>query len=136
MPEYYLLGLYRFHAPFATDVVVHAMSIVARRLPGFFPGQMPVARKRSVPISSPVDFDPSLVPSAFTIVPGRCVTIPIIGNDGAELEIVETPGEAWCMKCSRTVPVASRADDCPECGSAQLQVTSGDAMRVLDFEGA
>lgn len=56
--------------------------------------------------------------------------------DGAELEIVETPGEAWCMKCSRTVQVASRADDCPECGSAQLQVTSGDAMRVLDFEGA
>ena len=56
--------------------------------------------------------------------------------DGAALEIVETPGEAWCMKCCKSVRVPSRAADCPDCGSAQLQVTGGDAMRVLDFEGA
>lgn len=56
--------------------------------------------------------------------------------EGAELEIVETPGEAWCMKCCKAVHVPSRAADCPDCGSAQLQVTAGDAMRVLDFEGA
>lgn len=56
--------------------------------------------------------------------------------DGAALEIVETAGRAWCMRCSGSVEVASRLDDCPRCGSAQLQVTAGEAMRVLDLEGS
>jgi hydrogenase nickel incorporation protein HypA/HybF len=54
--------------------------------------------------------------------------------DTAGLEIVETDGAAWCMPCSVTVPVHSRADPCPHCGSHQLQVSSGDRMRVLDID--
>lgn len=54
----------------------------------------------------------------------------------AALEIVEVPGSAWCIACAKPVRVASRAADCPECGGAQLQVTGGDRMRVIDFEGA
>ncbi len=54
--------------------------------------------------------------------------------EAARLEIVETPGSAWCMLCSRTVPLARRGDACPECGRHQLQVDGGDRLRVLDIE--
>ncbi len=54
--------------------------------------------------------------------------------DRARLEIIEIPGEAWCMQCSKTVPVIRRFDACPACGSYQLQVTGGDQMRVKELE--
>lgn len=54
--------------------------------------------------------------------------------DGAALEIVETPAEAWCMQCASTVIVKQRFDACPDCGSYQLQVTAGDEMRIRELE--
>ncbi|MCW8907998.1 MAG: hydrogenase maturation nickel metallochaperone HypA, partial [Sedimenticola sp.] len=36
--------------------------------------------------------------------------------EGAKLEIIEMPGQAWCLQCSKTVPVSQRFDACPECG--------------------
>ena len=54
--------------------------------------------------------------------------------DGAALEIVERAGEAWCMECAKTVEVKQRFDECPDCGSFQLQVTGGDQMRVKELE--
>lgn len=56
--------------------------------------------------------------------------------DKARLEIIGVPGEAWCMQCSRTVPVKQRFDACPHCGSYQLQVTGGDEMKVRELEVA
>jgi hydrogenase nickel incorporation protein HypA/HybF len=53
---------------------------------------------------------------------------------GAALDILATPGEAWCMHCCTSVPIAARGDACPTCGSHQLQVTGGDAMRVKELE--
>jgi len=54
--------------------------------------------------------------------------------EGAQLDIVEVPGSAWCMQCSRSVAVSERGEPCPECGSWQLQVTGGDQMRVRELE--
>jgi hydrogenase nickel incorporation protein HypA/HybF len=54
--------------------------------------------------------------------------------DGARLEIVETAGSAWCMKCCESVQIAQRGDACPGCRSHQLQVNGGERMRVLDIE--
>jgi hydrogenase nickel incorporation protein HypA/HybF len=54
--------------------------------------------------------------------------------DTARLEIVETDGSAWCMRCSQAVLIARRGDACPKCDSYQLQVTGGDRMRVIDIE--
>ena len=54
--------------------------------------------------------------------------------EGAALTIVETPGGAWCMQCSETVPLAQLGDACPRCGGFQLTVTQGDAMRVKEIE--
>lgn len=54
--------------------------------------------------------------------------------DGARLEIVELPGQAWCMKCANRVQLKQRFDACPECGSYQLQVTGGEELRVKELE--
>jgi len=54
--------------------------------------------------------------------------------DHAKLEIIEIPGEAWCMKCAKNVQVRQRFDECPDCGSYQLQVTGGDQMRIKELE--
>lgn len=54
--------------------------------------------------------------------------------DGARLHIVNTPGQAWCMPCSKTVNLRQRFDECPNCGSYQLQVTGGDEMKIKELE--
>lgn len=52
---------------------------------------------------------------------------------GAEIEIDEPPGQAWCLRCCTTVPIARRGDACPACGSHQLQATGGTELRVVDL---
>ncbi|MCB1737257.1 MAG: hydrogenase maturation nickel metallochaperone HypA [Gammaproteobacteria bacterium] len=54
--------------------------------------------------------------------------------DGAQLEIIETAGQAWCLNCAKSVLVQQRFDACPECGGFQLQITGGDALRVKELE--
>lgn len=53
---------------------------------------------------------------------------------GAALDIIETPGSAWCTACSKTVEIAQRYEPCPACGAHQLQVTGGEEMRVKELE--
>ena len=52
----------------------------------------------------------------------------------AVLEIVACPAEAWCMNCAQTVPIQKRFDACEKCGSYQLQVTSGEELRIKELE--
>ncbi len=54
----------------------------------------------------------------------------------ARLDIETMPGAAWCMPCGETVPLAALGTPCPHCGSYQLAVSRGDAMRVMDIEVA
>ena len=54
--------------------------------------------------------------------------------ENATLEILETQAEAWCMACSKQVPVSQRFDACPECGGFQLQVTGGEELRIKELE--
>ena len=54
--------------------------------------------------------------------------------DDARLEIINIPGRAWCMQCAGEVAIKRRFDECPECGSYQLQATSGDEMRIKELE--
>src|SRR5512135_3124638 len=54
--------------------------------------------------------------------------------EGAKLEIVETPGQGWCMECEKAVPLQEQLALCPECGGARVQVTSGNEMRVKELE--
>jgi hydrogenase nickel incorporation protein HypA/HybF len=52
---------------------------------------------------------------------------------GAQIEIDQPPGTAWCMRCAASVAIASRLDPCPRCGGHQLQATGGTELRVLDL---
>ena len=54
--------------------------------------------------------------------------------EGAALEIIRTPGQAYCMDCANAVHVGQRYDPCPDCGGDSLQVTGGDEMRVKEVE--
>jgi hydrogenase nickel incorporation protein HypA/HybF len=54
--------------------------------------------------------------------------------ESARVELIDVPGEAWCMRCSKIVAVTQRLDPCPVCGGYQLQVTAGDDLRVKDLE--
>ena len=54
--------------------------------------------------------------------------------DGAKLEIIRVPGQAWCMPCEKNVQVKQLFDACPDCGSYQLQVTGGDQMQIKELE--
>jgi hydrogenase nickel incorporation protein HypA/HybF len=60
------------------------------------------------------------------MAPGTCL-------QGAEIQIDEPAGSAWCLRCSGTVPILSRADPCPQCGGHQIQPTGGTELRVLDM---
>lgn len=52
---------------------------------------------------------------------------------GATLEIVATPGRAWCLPCGCEVPLAQLGDPCPACGSHQLTVVAGEDMRLKEI---
>ena len=56
--------------------------------------------------------------------------------EGADLQILQPPGQAWCLSCAQTVSVNARYDTCPVCGGHQLQVTSGDELRIKELDVA
>lgn len=62
----------------------------------------------------------------------------VVTRDGiaheAKLEIIATPGQAWCLHCAETVHVQALYDACPKCGSHQVQVTGGNEMRVKELD--
>ncbi|WP_294040983.1 hydrogenase maturation nickel metallochaperone HypA [Thiolapillus sp.] len=53
--------------------------------------------------------------------------------DSARLNIIRVPGAAWCMQCAKNVTVKQRFDECPECGSYQLQVTGGEEVKIKEL---
>lgn len=54
--------------------------------------------------------------------------------DGAALDIIHTPGQAWCMQCCQAVEIAARFEPCPRCEGYRIQVTGGEEMRVKELE--
>ncbi len=54
--------------------------------------------------------------------------------EAAVLDIIEPTATAWCLGCSTSVPIRRRFDACPTCGSHQLQVTTGDELRIKELE--
>ena len=54
--------------------------------------------------------------------------------DGARLDTVIVPGQAWCSDCAKTVAVLNRLDPCPECGRFHMRITAGGEMRLSELE--
>jgi len=53
--------------------------------------------------------------------------------EGAQLEIIETPGQGWCLDCGKTVQLVERYGLCPECNGTQIEITGGNEMRVKEL---
>lgn len=53
--------------------------------------------------------------------------------EGAELQIIETPGAGLCLACGACVAMEEQYGFCPACGSPRLQITAGNQMRVKDL---
>jgi hydrogenase nickel incorporation protein HypA/HybF len=51
----------------------------------------------------------------------------------AKIAIDEIDGQAWCMPCAKTVNFVKRGNPCPDCGSYQLQASSGTELRIIDM---
>jgi len=54
--------------------------------------------------------------------------------DGSRLEVFELPANAWCMVCMKDVKITARGESCPDFGSCQLQISSGDELRIKELE--
>lgn len=54
--------------------------------------------------------------------------------EGAELDILPLPGQAWCFDCSETFEAGNHAADCMKCGGSRTRVTGGDELRIKDLE--
>jgi hydrogenase nickel incorporation protein HypA/HybF len=54
--------------------------------------------------------------------------------EGAQLEIIATPGSGRCLECSASVVLSEVFDACPQCGAQPVQVTGGTEMRVKELE--
>lgn len=54
--------------------------------------------------------------------------------DGAQLEMIETPGGGRCTECGATVVMPAPYSLCPDCGSPRIQIVVGDRMRVVDLQ--
>ena len=53
--------------------------------------------------------------------------------EGAELQIIETPGVGVCIECGAEVAMQEKYGICTDCGCAHLKITGGDQMRVKDL---
>lgn len=53
---------------------------------------------------------------------------------GADLEIIQVAGQAWCLTCACAVAVSQRYEDCPDCGSVLLRLTRGEELRIKNLE--
>jgi len=52
---------------------------------------------------------------------------------GCALEILQTPGEGWCLRCAAKTPLHRLFDPCPQCGGHQVQPLGGSELRVRDL---
>lgn len=49
---------------------------------------------------------------------------------GAELEIINTPGRGRCLACGKTSDVDSLLSVCPACGAMGLEILQGQQLRL------
>ncbi len=54
--------------------------------------------------------------------------------EGAELVVLDRPGQGWCFECNDTVPLEHRLASCPRCGGDRLQPNGGTEMTIKDLE--
>ena len=72
--------------------------------------------------------EPDAIRFAFPVVAKHTLA------ENAKLEIKEIDGLGYCSNCQQTVMVEHRFDCCSLCGKYQLQIVSGEQMRIVELE--
>jgi hydrogenase nickel incorporation protein HypA/HybF len=54
--------------------------------------------------------------------------------EGAELEILQPQGRAYCLDCETSVTLLAHGRPCPRCGGVKLLAQGGDEMRLKEME--
>lgn len=52
---------------------------------------------------------------------------------GAQLQIIESPGTGACLACGAEVEMQEQYGLCSSCGSPRLKITAGNQMRVKNL---
>ena len=55
--------------------------------------------------------------------------------EGARLDIIDVPGRAYCRECRADVEIEESVPLCP-CGSADLEIRSGQQLKIMHVEVA
>ncbi len=53
---------------------------------------------------------------------------------GAILDILDVPAQAWCFACGQTITIRQRYDPCPHCGGYERQITGGEDLAIYDLD--
>jgi hydrogenase nickel incorporation protein HypA/HybF len=54
--------------------------------------------------------------------------------EGARLNFERVPARLLCLNCGREYTLEAELEPCPDCGSAQIKVLSGEEFRVESIE--
>lgn len=54
--------------------------------------------------------------------------------EGADLELIESPGRAFCPACDRPIEITFRLSPCPLCGYPALTQHEGTELIIEDIE--
>lgn len=88
MSNYYI-GLYSKNKPFPEDVVQKALTVIQDLIPSFFSANIEISSDVHFEIKAPSDFNYDILPEVFWVEDGVSVRIPITGEDGSELVILD-----------------------------------------------
>jgi hydrogenase nickel incorporation protein HypA/HybF len=75
----------------------------------------------------------AVMPDAIRFCFDVCAKDTVV--EGAELEIVETPGRARCRDCGNELALADMLDRCA-CGSVDLELLAGSELKIKWMEVA
>jgi hydrogenase nickel incorporation protein HypA/HybF len=75
----------------------------------------------------------AVMPDAIRFCFDVCAKDTVV--EGAELEIVETPGLARCLDCGASVDMTDLLEHCA-CGSVNLELLAGSELKIKQMEVA
>jgi hydrogenase nickel incorporation protein HypA/HybF len=74
----------------------------------------------------------SVVPDAVAFCFEACSQDTLL--QGARINFIRIPGRGHCLDCGEDTPLTALFGACQRCGGYQVQIVSGEEMRVREIE--
>ncbi|MDH5346746.1 MAG: hydrogenase maturation nickel metallochaperone HypA [Nitrospira sp.] len=95
-------------------LMTQVVKAVGKELNGTGSGRLSTVRLKVSALSHLLTHDHSALQMVFELAARGTKA------EGAALEIIPVPGEAWCPRCTRDTMVTESDDVCPVCGDAVI----------------